>query len=83
MRTARSTSSASSGGASSSHAAGDDDNDDVSPRADVEIVSVDCTEPAPGTTAGGLNEQLVFGGRFAQPSVTLLPNAPPCAYTVT
>ena len=52
-------------------------------RAVVEIVSVACTEPAPGATAGGLNEQLAPGGRFEHASVTLFANAPPCADTVT
>src|SRR2546427_7959385 len=55
----------------------------IDDRPVVEIVSVACTEPAPGATAGGLNVQLAPAGRFEQPSVTSFVNAPPCADTVT
>src|SRR5207249_3078468 len=48
---------------------------DAPVRAVVEIVSVDCADPAPGETVGGLNEQLAPVGRFEQPSVTALANA--------
>jgi hypothetical protein len=47
------------------------------------IVSVDCAAFEPIVTVSGSNEQVVCGGRFAQPSVTFAGNGPPTGDTST
>jgi hypothetical protein len=49
----------------------------------VEMVSVDCAVPLPGTSVDGVNVQTACVGRLPHDSAIGAVNAPPCAEALT